>query len=226
MLITRLARRARAEGLRPVGHDLRHALGEVAYDLRRGMWTLPPVELEDLTVEGDRRHLEGYEPTRARQFRLALSRFDLPPDGRFVDLGCGKGRAMVLALEHGFDAVLGIELAAELASHAERTVARRTRRRGGRAEVRHGDAGSYAFAPEDRVVFLYNPFGRVVLSRVLDNLRTSLAEHPRDVRVVYANPLQRELLDRDDLWQLTGWVRFHGGVAPDYLCYQSRVSAA
>lgn len=226
MLITRLVGRGRREGLRPVGRDVGNALHEVAYDLRRGIWTLPAVAPEDLTIDGDRAHVEAYEPSRAPQFRLALSRFDLPRDGRFVDLGCGKGRALVMALEQGFESVLGVEIAAELAAHAERTVARRTRRRRGRAEVRHGDAGTYAFAPEDRVVFLYNPFDHVVLSRVLDNLRASLAAHPRDVRVVYANPLRREVLDRDDLWQLTGWLRFPGGVAPDYLCYRSCVSAA
>src|SRR5207245_5268496 len=78
----------------------------------------------------------------------------VPSQLTFVDFGCGKGRALVLAAEHGFRRVLGIECDAQLFAAAQRNArayrdaARRIddieidRKSGGEGKARHaGDGG-------------------------------------------------------------------------------------
>lgn len=105
----------------------------------------------------------------------------------FIDLGCGKGKALVLAYEAGFHRVLGVELSPELAAIAGRNVAHVVG--GDPAEyVVVADATCFDFPPEPFVLFLYDPFTEPVLERVLDNLEASLARDPRRVVIAYVYP--------------------------------------
>jgi SAM-dependent methyltransferase len=107
----------------------------------------------------------------------------------FVDVGCGKGKALLLAYQAGFRRLLGVELSAELAAVANRNLAHVVAA-GAAAEheVVAADATTFAFPPEPAVLFLYNPFGERVLDAVLDNLETSLRDHPRRIVVAYVYP--------------------------------------
>lgn len=193
---------------------------DAIYDLRRGMWTVSLTGLDDVTIIGSRRGGVDYAPTNAWTFVRALRGFGVPPTGRFVDFGCGKGRALVLALEYGFEQVRGIEYAAELHQHAERVLARNGHRAGRRqADVLLADAGRYRVDPLDRVFYLFNPFDAEVLAEVLDNLHTSLVSDPRDAWLVYANPEHRHLIDRSPVWSLVGERRFVSGMR--YACYRA-----
>src|ERR1017187_4048698 len=52
-----------------------------------------------------------YAPVSGWGFRKFLRRSGIPKNLRFVDLGCGLGRACLLAAEYGFAKVTGVELA-------------------------------------------------------------------------------------------------------------------
>ncbi|MCA9217507.1 MAG: hypothetical protein KDB27_30775 [Planctomycetales bacterium] len=69
------------------------------------------VAVQDLDIRlEDKQHAEKYKATRARYFRKLMKRVHLPRDGVFVDVGCGKGRILLLAVEHGLNRVVGIEI--------------------------------------------------------------------------------------------------------------------
>ena len=88
-----------------------------------------------------------------------------PGEYTFVDLGCGKGRALLLAAEAGFGRVLGVELAAELAE-----VAWRNCERNERVGIETGDAAAVRYPAGPLVIFFYHPFLAPLLKRVLRNL--------------------------------------------------------
>ncbi|HRN55735.1 MAG TPA: hypothetical protein PLL71_04755, partial [Agriterribacter sp.] len=46
----------------------------------------------------------------------------------------------------------------------------------------------YAVQPHESVFFLFNPFSDEVISRFLEKVDRSMAEHPRDVYFLYASP--------------------------------------
>ncbi|MBV8489826.1 MAG: class I SAM-dependent methyltransferase, partial [Candidatus Eremiobacteraeota bacterium] len=94
------------------------------------------------------------------------------PNATFVDVGAGMGRAVLLATEYPFQAVIGIELSPSLHEIARDNVARvrglATRCR----DVRlvRADARRARFPRGDLVVFLYNPFDGQALDDVLDRI--------------------------------------------------------
>ena len=113
-----------------------------------------------------------------------------PARTTFIDLGCGKGRALVLAAQFGFRRVIGVEfdpVLAEAARHNADAWARRSSSQGS-IEVVTGDARQFPFPPEPSLVFLFNPFGEAVTAPVVANLEQSLVDRPRDVHVLYLNP--------------------------------------
>ena len=104
----------------------------------------------------------------------------------FVDLGCGKGRALMLAAEMPFREAMGVELDRGLAAVAQRNVRRWVEL--GRARcpvgVVQGDATEVELPAGPLVVYLYNPFRAEVLRRLL--LR--LEERGGLVDVIYLYP--------------------------------------
>lgn len=116
---------------------------------------------------------------------LALTLLPAPLEPfTFVDLGCGKGRALLLAAQSRFAAVAGVELSPALCAVARSNAAAA----GVSAQVHHADAATFAYPPGPLVVFLYHPFLRPVLRRVLRNLHRQLLAAPRPLFLLYANP--------------------------------------
>lgn len=62
----------------------------------------------------------AYSPIPVHHFRRLLRHLPIDDPGQFafVDLGCGKGRTLILAAQHGFRPVVGVELDSRLAAVA------------------------------------------------------------------------------------------------------------
>ena len=111
-------------------------------------------------------------------------------------MGCGKGRALLLASEYPFRNVVGVEFAPELAAVAERNldVCKIRHRRCAEARIVCGDAAEYRFPAGNSLIFFYNPFKEEIMSKVLDNILTST--NPAVERyILYANPVLGSLLE-------------------------------
>ena len=108
----------------------------------------------------------------------------------FVDMGSGKGRALLVASELPFAKIVGIELSQELHQIAEENVRRyRPASQPCTAFFLHCmNAVEYTFGPEPLVLFLFNPFGRDFVRTILASLDASLSAMPREAFVVYINP--------------------------------------
>jgi predicted RNA methylase len=107
----------------------------------------------------------------------------------FVDLGCGKGRPLIVASILGFGRVVGVEFSAELAETARKNVAKL-----GLAGVQvvQTDVTEFRFPASDLVVYLFNPFSREIMTKVVANLRESAAKR---VYVIYNSPKCSDVLD-------------------------------
>ncbi len=130
----------------------------------------------------------GYQPIDPRSLQMALDW--LKPDGSdvFVDMGCGLGRAMLIAAKYPFARVMGVEYSRELYVSAHRNSNRAASRLGRSMQAIHGDATSWQFPADVTVVFLFNPFQGDKLADMLGNLKRSIAKSPRTVHIVYSLP--------------------------------------
>jgi SAM-dependent methyltransferase len=132
----------------------------------------------------------------------------------FYDLGCGRGRTLVIASEYPFHRIVGIDLSAELCSNARANAARIAQQHPDRTaiEVTQGDAAESTLPDGPLVVFIYHSFGPVTLARVLDRLTAAAApgqQTTRDITVIYENPVYGQLIDTSSRFH-----RFYGARIP------------
>jgi len=174
-----------------------HYVVQYAVDVRHGMVTRDVVHGPVDSHAGA--EARPHEPSPARQFTRILRSLPIDPSGYiFVDLGSGKGAALILAARHGYRHLVGVELDADLVSVADRNVRALRRRRpdlADRIDLVQQDAAAFEWPHRPTVVYLFNPFGERTLRAVLARLSASLRAAPRSVLVVYVNPVLRRLLD-------------------------------
>jgi predicted RNA methylase len=134
-------------------------------------------------------------------FRRAIAELPIQAQrARFVDFGCGRGRAVIMAARLGFSKVIGVEFSQSLCEEASRNVAKAAPRHD--IVVLHQDACDYVITREDNVFFLFNPFTSGPLKRVAANIRCSWETSPRPLWVVYANPVWGDEFSRQDFAEL------------------------
>jgi len=147
----------------------------------------------------------AYQPVEPELFRKMMAELDIDfSQFNFVDIGSGKGRALLLAAEYPFQRIIGVELLPELHRVAEENVRRINVRRGGRIETRCEDATEFEFPAVPLVVYLFHPLPEAGFHRLMDKLRSSLQEHPRPVRLTYVNPIFEGLVGRSGLHKVAG----------------------
>jgi SAM-dependent methyltransferase len=175
---------------------------EREFDRRHGIDTATPAALASLGVDGaSLRHAVEYKPSGIEFIRAVLGGLAIAHDDyTFVDLGSGKGRALLLAAHLPFRRIVGVEFSARLTAIARANIAayRPPDRRCHDIEAMCGDAAAFVLPDGPLVVYLYNAFDDVILGRVAANLAASLAEQPRDLLLIYVNPVHRAVLDRLD----------------------------
>jgi 16S rRNA G966 N2-methylase RsmD len=126
----------------------------------------------------------------------------------FIDLGAGMGRAMLLAAEHSFRSVVGVEMNSTLARIARRNMAHWRSQSRARAPMRMlcRNAADFALPPGPCLVFLFNPFGAPVLRRVLRAWRHGMRGRTASIDVLYVNNEQDHVLEMEP-----GFVRLFSG---------------
>src|SRR5215469_12963808 len=123
----------------------------------------------------------------------------------FLDLGCGKGRALLLASEFNFREVVGVELNPDMTAIAQRNVDLWTRAhandptapRIAPIRVIHDDALNAAFPSTPALVFLFHPFEEPVLKPLLRRIETMFARRPGELDILYVNAEHIATLDQN-----------------------------
>lgn len=168
------------------------------FDLRHGTDTRGKTAAANMGLTGEGAlHATGYQAVNEAHLSSVLRAHDFPAGSTFVDIGSGKGKALLLASRHKpISRVVGIEISAPLSAIAERNVAAFERAHGRAAEISvvAADAIEAPIEPDQNIIFLNNPFDEAFLKLFLDKLDKSLSEHPRRLWLLYANPQARRLL--------------------------------
>lgn len=143
----------------------------------------------------------AYQPTEPVAFHEMLDAVQQNPqqnpatvnfrDYTFIDLGSGKGRTLLMASDYPFRRIVGVELLPSLHQTAEQNLRqyKSAAQQCFALESICADATTFSFPDEPLVLFLFNPFGEAGMRRVVANLEQSLSVHPRQVYVLYHNPL-------------------------------------
>ena len=162
---------------------------------------VPVEELDQLEHEAVRVHARPYggsQPSIVGTALAALGPLDL---FTFVDLGCGKGRPLLVASEFPFREIVGVELSAPLAKIARHNADLIARRFPQRTPIKIvlGDAAQFQPPAGNLVLFLYNPFDDETIGNVVDAVIAALRNALRTIYVVYYNPVVGHRLDASTL---------------------------
>ena len=172
------------------------------FDWRYKTDTRNKISLHDLTVTGkNKEHGSFYQPTMALSFNRLLERVPLPRESVLVDFGCGKGRVLLLAVLRGIKKAVGIEFSPELCAIARNNVRIVEQATGSRLNITviEGDVAQYEIEDDQNVFFFFNPFDDVVLEAVVNNIKKSLRRKPREIAIIYYNPVHSHILDNSFL---------------------------
>jgi SAM-dependent methyltransferase len=116
----------------------------------------------------------------------------------FIDLGSGKGRALLLASQFPFKKIVGVEFVPELSAIAATNISKFDPpwRQCQKIESINEDAAKFEYPSGPLVVYIYNPFLSPVLKKCLKHLSSSLEKEPREVYLIYGNPVFERLVKR------------------------------
>lgn len=220
--LAQLVDRVREKGVFGIVKVFSAHIRDLSFDIRYGTDTMSWHQLDGLDVVGQNKtHGVMYQPTQAHTLRKVLHKSGLQPEGAFLDLGCGKGRAMILAAEFGYRKVLGVEFSEYLCDIARINLERYRRRFAPAIEshVIHGDAAEYTIPDDVSAIFLFNPFDDVVMARVIGQVEMSIRRVPRRLYIIYRHPLQRALFDSSTVFEVVGR---HSFSQCDFLVYASK----
>jgi hypothetical protein len=176
-----------------------------AFDRAWGVETCGTVAVEEIDAPAA---LKGaacrYEPTDPDCFGalLASAGVHYPASWRFVDVGSGKGRVLLLAALAGFRRIDGVELGRDLHAAACSNIARFAPHAGEAVIRSHNlDAATFRFPPEPTVCFLNNPFEAPVLERVLGSAEDALTQRPQPFLLIYYHSNHAALIDARLVWE-------------------------
>jgi SAM-dependent methyltransferase len=145
----------------------------------------------DLRIESpDVRWSLPYQPSSEAILSRALQHVTIRhSDYVFVDIGAGKGLVLLRAAEYPFKSVIGVEFSESLALDAQENI--RTypnERQCNDVQCVCADATKFALPSEPVILYLFNPFQGELMDRMIENIKASLRQNPRDLWIVYINP--------------------------------------
>ena len=179
------------KGLRRTIYRICNRLIGYAFDIKYRTNTTSHVRLKDLEIQSNNKERGvQYEPTNIIPLKKLFNNLKLPVHSVFVDLGCGKGRVLLIASEFGFKEVRGIEFSYELCNIAKKNWSNYKRKIGVETtfQIIESDVVDYTIKNDENVFFMFNPFDEVVLRKILENITVSLKTRSRKIWFVYRNP--------------------------------------
>lgn len=119
---------------------------------------------------------------------------DNKPTSHFLDIGCGKGRALCVAAHHGIRKLTGLDFSRVLCESANQNLSI-TKQHFPQLDYKviNNDAFYFEIPADADCIFLFNPFDEIILSAVVNNICKSLQRNPRTITIIYVNPQHKEL---------------------------------
>ena len=140
----------------------------------------------------------GYLGSTPSVVRKSLEAIGVEKEMIFVDLGCGKGRALAVAAEYPFEALVGYELSEYVCGVARRNMSKLPGGlRSKRITILQADASRPKLPDAATIVlFLYHSFRRPLVERLLIQLRSELSVNSRrKIWLIYYNPVYFDIFD-------------------------------
>jgi SAM-dependent methyltransferase len=179
------------------------------WDRKYGVDTSGQIDLINIDVVGPNKD-GGYASVSTSPSAYAFLSTFFPSNWKeftFIDVGCGKGRVLMLAALHGFDAVLGIEFAPLICEIAEQNLLDFSGRRPAHWSVINADAVSVDLpSGVPLLIYSFNPFKAEIWEKFLPVLLKANEANKNAICLVISGTIPETLLAAATV--ITGSARF------------------
>jgi hypothetical protein len=161
------------------------------FDLKYGLDTENSY-LPNLKEVAGRNWIYGLKYEACNPFKVneILKVIEIPYDQfTFIDLGSGKGRALIVASNFPFKAIIGVEYSEQLIEIAKRNFSLYPESNIICRNVSFvcADVADFNIPEGPIVIFLFNPFGAKVMRKVAENIVNSYLGNHRKFVIIYIN---------------------------------------
>jgi SAM-dependent methyltransferase len=137
----------------------------------------------------------SYQGCEWLSLRRALKDLNPTASDVFVDLGSGKGKALLIAGRLPYKRVVGVEIDKELARLAARNIGRARRRlQAETVECLNTSVLEWPIPDDATVLFMFNPFIGETFRAVMTRIFESYDRNPRALHIVYEHPWEHDEL--------------------------------
>lgn len=153
---------------------------------------------------------EAYQPVSTKTINrifqdIAALKLSAP---QFVDIGCGKGKAVFYAANTGlFERAGGIDFCHTFIDDAQRNLKHFTGNQSIPLWFETGDASEYQIPDEQCILFFFNPFNETILNRFIANNKERIQRHQSTV--IYANDIYLPVFLNQGFQPLLSNSQFH-----------------
>jgi SAM-dependent methyltransferase len=174
-------------------HILRN---EIRGEKKYGINTTGADDLKSLEKKGiDISHATIYMPVSYDILEQFFDEIKLETFNHFLDIGCGKGRAMCVAATYTVEKISGIELSKDLCTSAKENISFSLLQFPYTDfQIFNNDAFYFDIDDDVDCIFMFNPFDETIMSGVMENIETSLENNPRVMTIIYINPMEKHVL--------------------------------
>ena len=173
---------------------------ELRGEKKYGINTTSSNDLSEFQIKGNQLvHATEYMPVNYFTIEHVLNHLpENAKQGTFLDIGCGKGRALCVAAAYGFTKLCGIDFAKQLIEQAEQNLSLTKERFPSiQYELSWSDITTLEISKDVSTVFLFNPFDEVLIKKIIRKINISLQQYPRELYVLYCSPRHEELFFAD-----------------------------
>jgi SAM-dependent methyltransferase len=167
-------------------------------DIKRGIVTQKIIELNDVGIDpsaGTRFETISYAHLNSSLMYAKSLGFD-----KFLDIGCGLGRSLVVANELGFVDLNGVDISDGLILKCRNNMIKV----GISPNLSCSDVANFEIPSGKLVIYLFNPFGE---ERMRD-LVTKLVMREQETLVIYHNPKHFECFENQRIIKKQVWNHF------------------
>ncbi|NPV62169.1 MAG: class I SAM-dependent methyltransferase [Methanotrichaceae archaeon] len=127
-----------------------------------------------------------------------LNQLGIGPTDSIIDLGCGKGGAIITFAKFPFRKIAGLDISLDMIRVAQDNF---LKLRIDNTELYCCDAGNFLDLDEFNYIYMFNPFKFQVMEEVMSNLCDSAMRNPRSITIIYRNPVCHKVIMKNSTFK-------------------------
>ncbi|MGL5804747.1 MAG: class I SAM-dependent methyltransferase [Xenococcaceae cyanobacterium] len=170
----------------------------------------------------------GYTPSGNKYLSQVLDNLNITERDSIVDLGSGKGSALIWFARYPFGKIAGVELSSEFLETARTNFQKLGIKN---IDLFCLDAGNFDKLDDYNYIYMSNPFPEIVVDEVIQNLKKSLIKKPRLFTIIYKIPVGDRVILKSNLFEKVAEFNtefkhneFNLNVEDKFFVYQNKIT--